>query len=409
MVKIAIMGFGTVGNGVLEVLQINRTTIFTKIGEPIQVKYILDIRDFSNHPFSHLFVKDLEKILQDSEIKVVVETIGGINPAFDFVKKCLQKGISVVTSNKELVAVKGAQLMQIAKEKGGAFLFEASVGGGMPIVTPLHQCLAANVIGEIQGILNGTTNFILTKMERENISFLESLKYAQELGYAETKDPSDDIDGIDACRKIAILAGIAFGQQIYPENIPTKGIREICAEDMQAIASLGSTIKLIARAKKQSDSIFVGVEPMILPRNHKLAMVDDVFNGVLVKGDILGDVFFYGKGAGKLPTASAVVADVIDALKNGSSVHQSLYWTPSEPNACSFTDFDSFAYYIRVEGCNCQELQKEFPKWIKTGETGVGAYGIIPLCTPKQIKQITESIKGLGWKIKILMRILKEQ
>ena len=247
---------------------------------------------------------------------MVVETIGGTRFAYPYVKACLESGRSVCTSNKEMVATYGAELLALAKEHDCAFLFEASVGGGTPIITPMHQCLAANVITEVEGIVNGTTNFMLTKMVREGLGFEDALQIAQELGYAETKDPSDDVDGRDACRKIAILSSMVCGHQIYPQNIPTRGIRAITAADVSSAEKLGCVIKLIAWMKLGKDgSVAAGVEPCLVPKANQLASVDDVFNAVLVKGDMLGDVVFYGKGAGKLPTASAVVADVVDALK----------------------------------------------------------------------------------------------
>ena len=351
MAKIAILGFGTVGSGVYEVLCRNAAGVSRRAGEPVEVKYILDPKDFSAHPAAQLFIKNFDTILEDPEVKVVVETIGGTRFAYPYVKACLESGRSVCTSNKEMVATYGAELLALAKAHNCAFLFEASVGGGTPIITPMHQCLAANVITEVEGIVNGTTNFMLTKMVRENLGFDEALKIAQELGYAETKDPGDDVDGRDACRKIAILSSLVCGHQIYPQNIPTRGIRDITAGDVAAAEKLGCVIKLIAWMKRGEDgSVAAGVEPCLVPKVNQLAGVDDVFNAVLVKGDMLGDVVFYGKGAGKLPTASAVVADVVDALKNGSKVHDSLFWQPAEPVEGMLTDPAPAAYYVRVEG-----------------------------------------------------------
>ena len=238
MAKIAILGFGTVGGGVLEVLRRNAASVSRRAGQPVEVKYILDIRDFSNHPDAALFVDNIDTILADPEIKVVVETIGGTKFAYPYVRKALESGRSVVTSNKEMVATYGAELLALARQNGAAFLFEASVGGGTPVITPMHQCLAANVITQVQGIVNGTTNFMLTKMAREEMGFDQALKIAQQLGYAETKDPGDDVDGPDACRKIAILASIAFGHHFYPKNIPTRGIRAITVADIAAAARL---------------------------------------------------------------------------------------------------------------------------------------------------------------------------
>ncbi len=351
MAKVAILGFGTVGSGVLEVIQTNAQSIARRAGEEVAVKYILEKRDFSAHPDAQLFVQDIDVILSDDEVKVVVETMGGVQFAYPFVKQCLESGRSVATSNKELVATHGAELLAIAKQKSCAFLFEASVGGGTPVITPMHQCLAANVISDIYGIVNGTTNFMLTKMKMENMGFDEALKIAQALGYAETKDPGDDVDGRDACRKIAILSSIASGVHVHPENIPTCGIRAITVGDIAAAQSLGGVIKLIAWANKGEDgTVCAGVAPMLVAKENQLAGVDDVYNAVLMRGDMLGDVLFYGKGAGKLPTASAVVADVIDALKCGASVHDSLFWRASLPAQESFTDASCASYYVRVEG-----------------------------------------------------------
>lgn len=409
MAKIAIMGFGTVGSGVLEVLRRNASAIEKRAGEPIEVKYILDIRDFTGHPDEKLFVKDLDVILNDPEVKAVVETIGGTKPSLDFVTCCLQSGRSVATSNKELVAMHGAQLMQIAKQNGAAFLFEASVGGGMPIITPMHQCLAANVIRSVRGIVNGTTNFILTKMERDGMDFAQALQLAQKLGYAETRDPSADVDGIDACRKISILAGIAFGKEVHPDSVPTKGIRGVTAEDIAAAAALGCSIKLIAWAKQAKDgAIAAGVEPMLVVHGNHLASVDDVFNAVLVEGDMLGDVVFYGKGAGKLPTASAVVADIIDALKSGASIHDSLYWEATEESDCMLTDYDANAYYIRVEGCTAEELKKVFPEATQCGETGIGAYCILPDLTTERLEQMYQKMQNQGWNPVLSMKLMAE-
>ena len=295
MAKIAILGFGTVGSGVYEVLCRNAAGVSRRAGEPVEVKYILDPKDFSNHPAAHLFVKSIDVILQDPEVRVVVETIGGTRFAYPYVKACLESGRSVCTSNKEMVATYGAELLALAKEHDCAFLFEASVGGGTPIITPMHQCLAANVITEVEGIVNGTTNFMLTKMVREGLDFEDALHIAQELGYAETKDPSDDVDGRDACRKIAILSSLVCGHQIYPQNIPTRGIRDITTADVEAAEKLGCVIKLIAWMKRGNNgSVAAGVEPCLVPKANQLASVDDVFNAVLVKGDMLGDVVFYG-------------------------------------------------------------------------------------------------------------------
>lgn len=353
MAKIAILGFGTVGSGVLEVVQRNAVSIARRAGQPVEVKYICDIRDFSAHENASLFVNNIDVILNDPEVSVVVETIGGIKPAYFYVKSALESGRHVATSNKELVATHGAELLRIAKEHEVCFLFEASVGGGTPIITPMHQCLAANVISEIAGIVNGTTNFMLTKMARENMNFDAALAIAQSLGYAETIDPSADVDGIDAQRKISILASLAYGYHFYPQNVPTRGIRNVTVKDIQLAVREGKAVKLIAWAKQdESGTVALGVEPMLVPGGNQLASVEDVFNAVQVKGDMLGDVVFYGKGAGKLPTASAVVADVIDALKNGVRIHDSLFWSERVFEENRYEDRTPATYYVRLGGAS---------------------------------------------------------
>lgn len=312
MLKVAVIGHGVVGSGVSEILINTKKQLSEKIGEDVQLKYVLDIRDFDSVSYKDLFIKDFSVIENDDEINVVVEAMGGLNPAYDFVKRCLLKGKNVVTSNKELVAQKGVELLEIAKEKCVKFLFEASVGGGIPIIRPLMTSLNSNTITEIAGILNGTTNFILTKMFGEDMSFESALKLAQDLGYAE-RDPSADVDGLDACRKISILAAMAFGVRILPENICTQGIRSLTLENVRYAQELGFRIKLIGRAKKfENGEIEIAVSPALIPENSPLAVINDVFNGVFVRGDFVGDTLFYGRGAGKFPTASAVVSDVLD-------------------------------------------------------------------------------------------------
>ena len=360
MAKIAIMGFGTVGSGVLEVCRRNAASIARRAGEPVEVKYILDVRDFSGSPDAALFTKSIDTILNDPEIKVVVETIGGTKFAYPYVRQCLESGRSVCTSNKEMVATYGAELLALAKEHSAAFLFEASVGGGTPIITPMHQCLAANHISSIRGIVNGTTNFMLTKMKRENMGFDEALKIAQQLGYAETRDPGDDVDGRDACRKIAILASLACGHHVYPDNIPTRGIRDITVADIKAAEKLDSAIKLIAWYNEGGDSqMAAGVEPMLVSNSNQLAGVDDVFNAVLMKGDMLGDVVFYGKGAGKLPTASAVISDVIDCTKASGTI-DTLFWQADSVDECNrqLLDWQQIParFYLRLRLSDPQQL-----------------------------------------------------
>ncbi|HHV50223.1 MAG TPA: homoserine dehydrogenase [Clostridiales bacterium] len=329
MIKIAVMGHGVVGSGVVEVLLKNGSKIAQKAGQPVEIKKILDIRKFPDSPLAERFTDNFEDIVNDSEIEIVVETIGGLKPAYDFVKRCLLAGKSVVTSNKELVAEKGDELLKIAREKNLNFLFEASVGGGIPILRPLDQCLAANQVYEIAGILNGTTNFVLTKMIRDGVPFEDALELAQKNGYAE-RDPSADIQGHDVCRKICILASLAFGKHVYPRQVHTEGIQNITLDDVKYASAIGGVIKLIGRASKREDGrLDCIVAPMIIPETSQLADVNDVFNGILVRGDAIGDVVFYGQGAGKLPTASAVVADIIDEAKHISRP-KILNWEPGE-------------------------------------------------------------------------------
>ena len=313
MINIAVLGYGTIGSGVVEVLKTNGESIRKRAGDKINIKYVLDIREFPGDPIMEILVHDVNIILNDPEVKIVVEVMGGIEPAYSFVKEALLKGKSVVTSNKELVAKHGAELLDIAKERELNFLFEASVGGGIPIIRPLNQSLTADEIVEITGILNGTTNYILTKMSDEGMNFDEALKDAQALGYAE-RDPSADVEGYDACRKIAILSSLAYGMQVDFEDIYTEGIAGITDVDIKYAKKLDARIKLFATSIREDDkNVYAMVAPMMIRANHPLYSVGDVFNGIYVRGNVIGDVMFYGSGAGKLPTASAVVADVVDA------------------------------------------------------------------------------------------------
>lgn len=346
MIKIAVMGYGVVGSGTVEVFYKNHSGITDKIGDDIDIKYILDLRDFEDSPYKDKFIKDFNIILNDPEITVVAEVIGGLNPAYNFVKSLLLAGKSVVTSNKELVAEKGAELLHIAREKNVNFFFEASVGGGIPIIRPLHHCLSANEIDEIAGILNGTTNFILTKMINEGMAFDEALALAQKSGYAE-RNPSADVDGHDACRKICILAALSFGKHVYPKDVYTKGITDITLQDVQYCSSFGGAVKLIGWAKRVGDKAAVMVCPAFISSESQLSTVNDVFNAILVRGDATGDVVFYGKGAGKLPTASAVVSDIIMAAKMRDN-SKSLYWADSDEDFV--LDYKSLhnKFYVRA-------------------------------------------------------------
>lgn len=333
MVQIAVMGHGVVGSGVCEVLHENAAHIAEKAGEEIVLGRVLDLREFPTLAYADKFTKRFEDILNDPAIKIVVETMGGLTPAYDYVKACLSAGKSVVTSNKELVAQKGDELLAIAKKNGLNFLFEASVGGGIPLLRPLDQCLAANEVTEVAGILNGTTNFMLTRMIEDGMQFEEALALAQKLGYAE-RDPSADIDGPDACRKICILASLAYGSHVYPAQVRTEGIRQVTLTDVRLAAAVGGVIKLIGKAVKEGDTVSCIVAPMIVSKEHLLSDVRDVFNAVLIRGNAIGDVVFYGRGAGKLPTASAVVADVIDEVKH-LKARKYLCWGPNDPQRVS--------------------------------------------------------------------------
>ncbi len=347
MVNVAILGFGTVGSGVAEVLTKNSDSIAHRTNDLIRLKYILDVRDFPDSPFADKFVKDFSEIENDPEVDIVVETIGGATIAKEFTERALRAGKSVVTSNKELVATCGYDLLQIAKEKKVSYLFEASVGGGIPIIRPLSQCLAANEILEVCGILNGTTNYILTRMIKAGLPFETALKEAQDNGYAE-RDPSADIEGHDACRKICILAAIAFGRHVYPAQVPTEGITGVTLADVDYADAAGKKIKLLGRAIKGADGkITAYVAPHLVDQTDPLAGVEDVFNAITVKGDAIGDVMFYGRGAGKLPTASAVVADVIDAAKH---IHTKKYldWEQGGDDVCTSPDALRSAWYVRA-------------------------------------------------------------
>ncbi|MBQ7386396.1 MAG: homoserine dehydrogenase [Ruminococcus sp.] len=347
MISVAIMGHGVVGSGVDEIIRTHKERLFSAIGEELDVKYILDLREFPDSPHADRFTKNFEDIISDVEVRVVVEAMGGLNPAYDFTKRCLKAGKSVVTSNKELVAQHGAELLQIAKDNNANYLFEASVGGGIPIIRPLSKCLAANEVDEIAGILNGTTNFILTKMISEGMGFDDALKLAQELGYAE-KDPTADVEGHDACRKICILASLAYGKHVYPDNVHTEGISKITLEDVKYAENWGGVIKLIGRCKVEDDGrMDIGVAPMFVPSKSQLANINDVFNGIMVRGDCTGDVVFYGKGAGKLPTASAVVADVIDCALHLKR-RKLIFWADCKENNLLPKDESKSALYIRV-------------------------------------------------------------
>lgn len=347
MINISVLGYGTVGSGVVEVLNTNQESINNRAGDEINIKYVLDLRDFEGDPIQEKVVHDYNIIVNDPDVQIIVETMGGTNPAYQFVKEALEKGKSVCTSNKELVAKHGAELLEIAREKKVNFLFEASVGGGIPIIRPLNQSLTADEIEEITGILNGTTNYILTKMSTEGSDFDTVLKDAQAKGYAE-RNPEADVEGYDACRKIAILTSLAYGMQVDYEDIYTEGITKITDKDIAYAKALNASIKIFGTSKKVDDKVYAMVAPMMIDAKHPLFSVNDVFNGIFVRGNLLGDVMFYGKGAGKLPTASAVVADVVDAAKHlGTNIMT--IWSSKKLELADIDDA-SQKFFVRLRG-----------------------------------------------------------
>ena len=346
MIQIAIMGLGTVGTGVAKVVAENARQIERKLGEPLQVKTVL-VRHFKDGPYRQLMTDDFTKIEEDEAIRVVVETIGGVEAAYEYTKRALNAGKHVVTANKQLVAEKGAELLALAKKRGVNYLFEASVGGGIPVLHPLTQCMAANRIDEVYGILNGTTNYILTRIVRAGATFADALKEAQEKGYAEA-DPTADVEGVDAGRKICILADLAFGRQVDPADVPMEGISRLSLRDVKIAQRAGYRIKLLGRAVRLPGGRTAYVAPHLIPEEQPLASVDDVFNAVVVRGNATGEVMFYGQGAGELPTASACVADVMEALQS-SPRREEIGW---EADPAGFEDPQTLRsrYYFRIDG-----------------------------------------------------------
>ena len=389
MIKVAIMGFGTIGSGVAEVLDINKKSIAARVGDEVELKYVLDLRDFEGDPIQEKIVHDYKVIAEDPEVAIVVETMGGVEPAYTFVKTMLEAGKHVTTSNKALVAAKGAELIALAKEKNVNFMFEASVGGGIPIIRPLNSCLTADEIEEITGIVNGTTNYMMTEMTEKGADFNEVLKDAQAKGYAE-KDPTADVEGYDACRKIAILSSLAYGKFLNYENVYTEGITKITPEDMVYAEELGMTIKLLGTSRKLGEDTFTAlVAPFLVGQKSPLYSVNDVFNAVFVHGNMLGDAMFYGSGAGKLPTASAVVADVVDEAKN---LHENIAtnWS-NEPMKLTPMEETEGRFFVRVKGVT--EAQ---------AETAFGKLQIVKVASlPDEFGFITECMKQKEYKEKI--------
>ncbi len=346
MIQIAVLGYGTVGSGVVEVIEKNKAEINKKSGAELNIKYILDLRDFPGDPYESKIVHDVNQILDDPEIKIICETMGGLKPAYDFTKRALLSGKSVCTSNKELVAVHGPELIRTAHANQCNYLFEASVGGGIPIIRPLNYSLTAEKIDAITGILNGTTNYILSKMEKEGADFEDVLKEAQQKGYAE-RNPEADVEGYDACRKIAILSSLMSGKNVKYEEIYTEGISSITATDFTYAHAMGKTIKLLAQSKEAEGKFYALVSPFMISKDHPLAMVNGVFNAVCVHGNMLGDSMYYGRGAGKLPTASAVVSDVVDCARHIGKVIM-CFWD-DEDIALSGIGESERSFFVRVD------------------------------------------------------------
>ena len=358
MVNIAVLGYGTVGSGVVEVIKTNQKSIDARVGEELRVKYVLDLREFPGDPVQEILVHDVNIILEDPEIDIVVEVMGGVEPAYTFVRKAMEAGKSACTSNKALVAAKGRELMQLAEEKDVNFLFEASCGGGIPIIRVLNTSLTADVVDEITGILNGTTNYMLDKMSTQGSNFDDVLKEAQAKGYAEA-DPTADVEGYDACRKIAILSSLAYGKFLNYEDIYTEGITKITPEDMAYARALGMAIKLLGTSKQVENGFYAMVAPFLLSRENPLYNVNDVFNAIFVHGNMLGDAMFYGSGAGKLPTASAVVGDVIDAAKH-RHIYLKTNWSSEAMQILPMQDVEG-RFFTRVKGTDKRAVQAVFP------------------------------------------------
>lgn len=401
MINIALLGFGVVGSGTAEVLTQNKSIIEKKLGCEYRIKYILDLRDFPDSPFGDLIVHDFNVILNDPEVSVVAEMMGGAHPAYDFTKACLEAGKNVVTSNKEVVSTFGVELCGLAKKNGVRYLFEASVGGGIPIIRPLMNDLSSNKVNKISGILNGTTNYILTSMKNDGASFADALKVAQQLGYAEA-NPSADVDGIDAARKIVILAALASGKLIDPKSIPVEGITKITLDETELADLFGYTIKLIGYTEITEKGLIAMVSPRMIPSNNPLGRIDDVFNGVLVDANMVGEVMFYGPGAGKLPTASAVVADVIDIISAMNTEPKSIDWVAA--TAADMADFGEYSCRrMFIANGNADSL----PSCIPCGETKcTDTMCAYVTAEPMSEKQVAELAKAFGDALVSVYRVL---
>ena len=382
--KIAVLGYGTIGSGVVEVLETNKESISKRAGEEISVKYVLDLRDFPGNPIEDILVHDFATIAEDEEVGCVVETMGGTEPAYSYVKECLLRGKSVCTSNKALVAKHGAELLEIARQKKINFLFEASVGGGIPIIRPLNECLTSEQILEINGIVNGTTNFILTKMSREGATFEAALKEAQDLGYAE-RNPEADVEGHDAGRKLAILASLSYGKQVDFEDIYMEGITKITDTDFKYAEVLGAEIKLLAQGKMEDGKFYAMVAPKMIKEENPLYSVRGVFNSILVKGNTLGEVMFYGSGAGKLPTASAVVADVIEVTKHQNQNIVTI-WSGKKLTPADRQDMEN-SFFVRVPAADAAKAKEVFGD---IAEVSANIEGEFAFVTKKMTEKVFE-------------------
>ena len=398
MIQVAVLGYGTVGSGVVEVIEKNKAEINKKSGEALNIKYILDLRDFPGDPYENKVVHDVNVIMDDPEVKIICETMGGLKPAYDFTKRALMSGKSVCTSNKELVAAHGPELIRIAHENKCNYLFEASVGGGIPIIRPLNYSLTAEKIDAITGILNGTTNYILSKMEKEGADFAEVLKEAQEKGYAE-RNPEADVEGYDACRKIAILSSLMCGKNVKYEDIYTEGITKITATDFVYAHAMGKTIKLLAQSKEVDGKFYAMVAPFLIGRDHPLYMVNDVFNAVCVHGNMLGDSMYYGKGAGKLPTASAVVSDVVDCARHLGKVIM-CFWDDADVVLTGIEEAKR-SFFVRVSGDKEKEAIAAFES-VRAVEADVpGEFAFVTdVMTEKEFNEKAEKI-GIISRIRI--------
>ncbi len=403
MIKVAVLGYGTVGSGVVEVIERNNAQVSKKACDEMHVKYILDLRDFPGDPYEDRVVHDFNVIVEDPEISIVCEVMGGVGAAYQFTKACLEKGKSVCTSNKELVAKHGPELLALAKANNCNYLFEASVGGGIPIIRPLNSALTAEKIEAIFGIVNGTTNYMLTKMEREGADYKEVLKQAQALGYAEA-NPTADVEGHDACRKLAILLSLVTGKNVSSEDIRTEGITTVSAADFAYAKAANMTIKLLATGKvREDDSLEALVAPFMVSKDHPLAMINDVFNGVFVTGNMLGDALFYGRGAGKLPTASAVVADVVDCARHpGKTV--TCFWD-AEPATLADMGEATRRYFLRAKEEAKKAVEDAFGQaGTVLDESIEGEFGY--MTAPMQERDFMAAYKGLGDRVLNYIRLL---